>query len=43
MITMIYRASREEMAANASNNGMSPTQPAAGHAMMEDPDVWRST
>lgn len=37
------RASREEMAANASN-GMSPTgQPAAGHAMMEDPDVWRST
>lgn len=39
------RASREEMAANATNGGgMSPTQAqAGGHGMMEDPDVWRST
>jgi len=42
MMSLGKKASREEMAANATN-GMSPTQPAAGHAMMEDPDVWRST
>lgn len=42
------RASREDMAAMASPNAMSPTQglpPTSDHhvTLMEDPDVWRPT
>lgn len=44
----IKRASREDMAAAASANAMSPGQVPAARAdqhstLMEDPDVWRPT
>ncbi|XP_031640267.1 calcium channel flower isoform X3 [Contarinia nasturtii] len=43
MMSLGKKASREEMAVNATNGMSAANQPATGHAMMGDPDVWRST